>query len=113
MLCGALAATASAQRSSPVYFAPALGAWSRAPVRAPFLVGVHAGDSEASSSNRVRRGLIGALIGAAAGLLTCTAISNLVKDSGTGFTSCTDRGYTEFGLGGATAGFAVGWLSGS
>ena len=63
----------------------------------------------ASSPNRLRRALIGGVIGSAAGVVTCTAISNLVKDRGTGFSTCTTSGYTGFIVGG----FAVGALIGA
>lgn len=67
--------------------------------------------SEVSSPNRWPRALVGAFIGAAAGLVVCTAISNLSKDRGTGFTTCTSKGYVQFALGGIAIGFGVGWLT--
>lgn len=59
-------------------------------------------------SHRVRHAVIGGVIGAAAGVLVCTAISNLVKDSGDGFTTCDTKAYIVFGLGGAAAGALIG-----
>jgi hypothetical protein len=57
-----------------------------------------------------RNALLGGLIGAATGLATCTVISNLVKDSGTGFSTCTAGGYVAFGLSGLAVGALVGTL---
>ena len=56
-----------------------------------------------------RRALIGGAIGAVAGVAMCTAISNLVKDQATGFSTCTGDGYLLFGSAGFVLGFAVGW----
>ena len=61
------------------------------------------------ASQRLRRGLIGGAIGAVAGAAVCTAISNLTNE-GTGFSSCTRKGYLLFGAGGFALGFAVGWV---
>lgn len=60
--------------------------------------------------HRPRNTLLGGVIGASAGLVTCTIISNLVKDSGTGFSTCTTSGYLGFGLGGFAVGAVIGWL---
>jgi hypothetical protein len=61
------------------------------------------------ASQRLRHGLIGGAIGAVAGAAVCTAISNLTNE-GTGFSSCTRKGYLLFGAGGFALGFAVGWV---
>jgi len=60
--------------------------------------------------DRVRNALIGAVIGGAAGIVTCTVISNIVKDSGTGFSTCTESGYLLLGLSGAGLGALIGAL---
>ena len=77
--------------------------------------------TEASLTDRLRlapprqrsRGsyaLIGGLIGSAAGIVVCTAISNVVKDEGTGFSTCTTSGYVGFAAGGFAVGALVGYL---
>jgi hypothetical protein len=53
-----------------------------------------------------RRVVLGAVIGAVAGVATCTAISNIIEDEG-GFHSCTAKGNVLFGLGGAALGALV------
>ncbi len=60
--------------------------------------------------NRAGHAVLGGLIGGAAGIVVCTAISNLVKDSGTGFSTCTTSGYVSLGLGGAALGAVIGAL---
>lgn len=52
--------------------------------------------------------LAGGLIGAATGVVACTAISNLAKDRGTGFSTCTTKGYLGFAVGGFALGAIVG-----
>jgi hypothetical protein len=52
-----------------------------------------------------------ALGGAALGAVACTAISNYVKDSGSGFTTCTASGYAAFVAGGALTGVVVALLT--
>jgi len=61
-------------------------------------------------SHRVRDSLIGAGVGAVAGVVTCTIISNIAKDPGTGFSTCTTKGYLLLGLGGAGLGGLIGAL---
>ncbi len=63
-----------------------------------------------ASSHRLRNTLIGGAIGGVLGLAACTVISNLAKDPGTGFSTCTTRGYLLFGLSGAALGAGVGAL---
>ena len=60
--------------------------------------------------DRVRNAIIGAVIGGAAGIVTCTVISNIVKDPGTGFSTCTESGYLLLGLSGAGLGALIGAL---
>ena len=59
---------------------------------------------------RLRRALIGGAIGAATGVITCTVISNLVKDSDSGLTTCDTKAYIAFGGGGFALGAVLGWL---
>jgi hypothetical protein len=62
-----------------------------------------------SPPHRARNALIGGAVGVVAGLAVCTAISNLVNE-GTGFSTCTRKGYLLLGGAGFGVGFAVGWL---
>ena len=61
-------------------------------------------------SHRLRNALIGGVIGGVAGVVTCTAISNATNDPGTGFSTCTTKGYLLFGLGGFGLGALIGAL---
>jgi hypothetical protein len=61
-------------------------------------------------SHRLRHALIGGVIGGATGIVVCTVISNIVKDSGTGFSTCTTSGYLLLGLGGFGVGALIGVL---
>jgi hypothetical protein len=60
--------------------------------------------------DRVGHAVVGGVIGGLAGLLVCTGISNLVKDEGTGFSTCTTSGYVALGLGGIVVGAGIGAL---
>ncbi len=64
----------------------------------------------ATPTHRGRHALIGGLIGAAAGVITCTVISNIANDPGTGFSTCDATAYLGFGLGGFAVGALIGWL---
>ncbi len=55
-----------------------------------------------------RRVLIGGAIGAVAGVAVCTVISNIAKDPGTGFSTCTTKGYVGFAVGGFAVGAGLG-----
>ena len=66
--------------------------------------------SDATPTHRGRHALIGGLIGAAAGVITCTVISNIANDPGTGFSTCDATAYVGFGLGGFAVGALIGWL---
>ncbi|MBA2460125.1 MAG: hypothetical protein H0V43_14375 [Gemmatimonadales bacterium] len=57
---------------------------------------------------RGRHALIGAAIGTVAGLAFCTVFSNLANDPGTGFSTCTLKGYLLTG----GVGFGLGLLVG-
>jgi hypothetical protein len=62
-------------------------------------------------ANRTRRVLIGGAIGAAAGVVACTAISTLANDSADGGVSfCPLDTYLLVGGAGFVAGAAVAWL---
>jgi hypothetical protein len=45
------------------------------------------------SRDRAGNAVLGGVIGAAAGVAFCTVVSNIVKDEGTGFSTCTTKGY--------------------
>lgn len=62
----------------------------------------------AAGRPRGRNALIGAAIGTVAGLGFCTVISNLANDPGTGFSTCTLKGYLLTG----GVGFGLGLLVG-
>ena len=65
----------------------------------------------APSPHQFRNALIGGAIGAAAGVIVCTAISNIADDAAVDrFTTCTTSGYMLTGSIGFGAGFLVGWL---
>ena len=67
-----------------------------------------------ASPHRLGNALIGGVIGAAAGAVVCTAISNIADDSAVDrFTTCTTKGYLLTGGIGFGAGFLVGWLGSS
>ena len=67
-----------------------------------------------ASTHRVRNALIGGVIGAAAGAVVCTAISNIADDAAVDrFTTCTAKGYLLTGGVGFGAGFLAGWLGSS
>lgn len=65
-----------------------------------------------SRSRRLRRGVLGGVIGAVAGVATCTLISNVFFNEGGGMSTCTTKGNLAFAGGGFAAGFAVGWFTG-
>jgi hypothetical protein len=79
-----------------------------APVAPPGPIRITVAASE--SPDRVGNALLGAAIGAAAGIVTCTVISNIAKDPGTGFSTCTWKGYLLLGGTGAGLGGLVGAL---
>jgi len=67
---------------------------------------------ESHTAPSLRRGVIGGLIGAVAGVATCTLISNAFFNEGGGMSTCTTEGNLAFAGGGFALGFAVGWLTG-
>ena len=67
-----------------------------------------------ASSQRARNALIGGVIGAAAGIVICTVISNISDDAAIDrFTTCTAKGYLVSGGLGFAAGSLIGWLGSS
>ena len=88
---------------------------------ASFRAGIHAPAAPAappirlivavdSKPDRLGNALLGAAIGGAAGIITCTVISNIAKDAGTGFSTCTWKGYLLLGGSGAGLGALIGAL---
>lgn len=67
------------------------------------------GIADEPQPHRARHAVIGGLIGGAAGILACTAISNIANDPGSGFSTCDAKAYIGFGLGGAAVGALIGW----
>jgi hypothetical protein len=62
----------------------------------------------AGTHRRGRNALIGGAIGTVAGLAFCTIVSNLVNDPGSGFSTCTMKGYLLTGGVGFGLGFLIG-----
>jgi hypothetical protein len=60
------------------------------------------------TKRRGRNALIGGAIGTVAGLTFCTVVSNLVNDPGSGFSTCTLKGYLLTGGVGFGLGFLIG-----
>jgi hypothetical protein len=99
---------AAAQQAGPVV-APAatFASWTPAEpagyaIRRPVL------DVARESRDRAGNAVLGGVIGAAAGVAFCTVVSNIAKDEGTGFSTCTTKGYLLTG----GVGFALGFLVG-
>ncbi len=65
----------------------------------------------ASAPDRKRQALLGGAIGAAAGVVVCTAISTLIDDSAEGGVSfCPLDSYLLFAAAGFVVGAVVGWI---
>jgi hypothetical protein len=65
----------------------------------------------AAARNRQRQVLLGGAIGAAAGVVVCTAISTMINDSAErGLSFCPLDTYLLFGGAGFVLGAATGWL---
>jgi ABC-type branched-subunit amino acid transport system permease subunit len=65
----------------------------------------------APSRNRKRQALLGGAIGAAAGVVFCTAVSTLANDSAEGGLSfCPLDSYLLIGGAGFALGAAIGWV---
>jgi hypothetical protein len=105
-------ALAQGPRVSPAFHSGPATAWddaSTGPRIAPGTVAM-----PAAGSRRARNALIGGGIGAAAGLVVCTIISNIADDAAVDrFTTCTAKGYLLTGSIGFGTGFLVGWLASS
>jgi hypothetical protein len=65
---------------------------------------------DTGGSRRLQHAVWGGVIGGAVGIITCTVISNIAKDPGTGFSTCTTKGYLGMGLGGLVLGAGIGAL---
>ena len=70
------------------------------------------GQLVAAPRHRTRRALLGGAIGAAAGVVFCTAVSTLANDSADGGLSfCPLDSYLLIGGAGFVLGFAIGWTT--
>jgi hypothetical protein len=70
------------------------------------------GQFVAASRHRTRRALLGGAIGAAAGVVFCTAVSTLANDSADGGLSfCPLDSYLLIGGAGFALGFFIGWAT--
>ena len=70
------------------------------------------GQFVAAPRHRTRRALLGGAIGAAAGVVFCTAVSTLANDSADGGVSfCPLDSYVLIGGAGFALGFAIGWAT--
>jgi hypothetical protein len=70
------------------------------------------GQFVAASRHRTRRALLGGAIGAAAGVVFCTAVSTLANDSADGGVSfCPLDSYLLIGGAGFVLGLAIGWAT--
>jgi hypothetical protein len=70
-----------------------------------------AGQFVPASRHRTRHALLGGAIGAAAGVVFCTAVSTLANDSADGGLSfCPLDSYLLIGGAGFALGFAIGWV---
>jgi hypothetical protein len=69
------------------------------------------GQLVAAPRHRTRRALLGGAIGAAAGVVFCTAVSTLANDSADGGLSfCPLDSYLLIGGAGFAVGFVIGWM---
>ena len=85
----------------------AFESWEPPVFRAPMQQAPTMVPPEAASRDRLGNAVLGGAIGTVAGLAVCTVISNLAND-GTGFSTCTAKGYLLTG----GIGFALGFLVG-
>ena len=60
------------------------------------------------AGDRAGNAALGGVIGAAAGIVFCTVVSNIANDRGTGFSTCTAKGYLLIGGVGGALGLLVG-----
>lgn len=105
-------ALAQGPRASPAFLSGGAAASAEPSAAGRVLPGAVA--MPAAAPRRVRNALIGGAIGTAAGLVACTAISNIADDAAVDrFTTCTAKGYLLTGSIGFGAGFLIGWLASS
>lgn len=110
LLLAILPRAASAQDAGPVAGAAIFESWQPMAFSSP--VGSRRNlTPPAGFSERVGRAVMGGAIGAVGGVVFCTIVSNLAKDEGTGFSTCTTKGYLLTGGVGFGLGFLVGWLA--
>ena len=115
LIAGLLLATAGvAQAQSPRPLAAAvpqrLESWRPAVTRVRSRT--VKGQLVAAPRHRTRRALLGGAIGAAAGVVFCTAVSTLANDSADGGVSfCPLDSYVLIGGAGFALGFAIGWAT--
>jgi hypothetical protein len=108
----AMAGPAQAQSPRPLAAAVPLRfeSW-QAPARLDRSGKPAAGQFVALSKNRTRQALLGGAIGAAAGVVLCTAVSTLANDSAEGGLSfCPLDSYLLIGGAGFVLGAAIGWV---
>ncbi len=110
-LVGTVASPAQAQYPEPLPATRPLQfeSWSAAP---PVGAGrqLAAGRQALGSRNRTRQALLGGVIGAAAGVVVCTAFSSLINDSAEGGLSfCPLDTNLLFGGAGFVLGAVIGW----
>lgn len=108
-----LVTTHPARAQSAPALPPAIPAryesWEAAPFQSSS--GAVAGRLVAAPRNRKRHALLGGLIGAAAGVVLCTAVSTLSNDSAEGGLSfCPLDSYLLIGGAGFVLGAAIGWV---
>ncbi len=106
-MAGALSAPAQDQAPLPAIQPTRFESWRPTTVPREALSTIRV-QASSVTSRRSRNPLIGGAIGTIAGLAFCTAFSNLVKDAGTGFSTCTLKGYVLTGGIGFTLGFLIG-----
>jgi hypothetical protein len=113
LIAGLLLATADlahAQSPRPLATAVPLRFESWRPAASLELGGTVTGQFVAAPRHRTRRALLGGAIGAAAGVVFCTAVSTLANDSADGGLSfCPLDSYLLIGGAGFALGFAIGW----
>jgi hypothetical protein len=108
----AMAGSAQAQSPQPLPAVVALRfeSW-RAPAPLDRIGKPAAGQFVGSSPKRTRHALLGGAIGAAAGVVICTAVSTLANDSADGGLSfCPLDSYLLIGGAGFALGFTIGWV---
>jgi hypothetical protein len=104
-----LPSVAAAQRAGPMAPPPdSFESWT--PVGQPLDRPALPAGAELRSRDRAGNAVLGGIIGAGAGVVFCTVVSNIAKDEGTGFSTCTTKGYLLTGGIGLALGLVVGLL---